>query len=83
MLTKASAEAFKDTAPVMIELYPEGAIFGLIEGDTKNKINETIKSSGSNLCASEEQAAATQELTASIEEITSLTTTLEKMARDM
>ncbi len=34
MLTKASADAFKDLAPLLIEQYPQGAIFGLIEGNT-------------------------------------------------
>ncbi len=34
MITRSSAEAFKDTAPLLIELYQGGAIFGLIEGDT-------------------------------------------------
>lgn len=49
----------------------------------KNKITETIGSSDLNMRSSEEQAAATQELTASIEEITSLAVTLDKMARTM
>ncbi len=49
----------------------------------KNKITETIGSSDLNMRSSEEQAAATHELTASIEEITSLAVTLDKMARTM
>lgn len=34
MISKTSADAFKDIAPLLIELYPDGAIFGIIEGDT-------------------------------------------------
>lgn len=34
MITKLSADAFKDVAPILVELFPGGAIFGIIEGDT-------------------------------------------------